>query len=82
MERNIIIETVIQFLIDDIETDKELIKTDANFTTDLGIDSVDAVDIIVIVEQVFGVKIKGEEMRDVNTLGNFYDFVEKMIRDK
>lgn len=82
MERNTIIEKVNQFLIEDIEIDKELIKPDANFTTDLGIDSLDVVDIIVIVEQVFGVKIKGEEMRDVNTLSNFYDFVEKMIGDK
>ena len=79
MERETIIEKVNQFLIEDIEIEEELINLDASLTKDLGIDSLDIVDIIVIIEQVFSVKIKGEEMKDVKTLGNFYDFIEEKI---
>ncbi len=82
MEREIIIEKVNQFLIEDIEIEEDMIEPDASLTKDLGIDSLDVVDIIVIIEQVFSVKIKGEEMKDVKTLGNFYDFVEKKIKNK
>ena len=82
MERETIIEKVNQFLIEDIEIEEELIKTDASLTKDLGIDSLDIVDIVVIIEQVFSVKIKGEEMKDVKTLGNFYDFIVEKIKNK
>jgi acyl carrier protein len=82
MERDLIIEKVNNFLIEDIEIEEELIEPDASLTKDLGIDSLDVVDIIVIIEQVFGVKIKGEELKDVKTLGSFYDFIEKKIQLK
>lgn len=82
MERDSIIQQVNQFLIEDIEIEEELIEPDATLTKDLGIDSLDVVDIIVIIEQVFGVKIKGEEMKEVKTLGNFYDFIEEKIKNK
>ncbi len=69
-----------QFLINEIEIEEDLISPDALLTKDLGIDSLDVVDIIVIVEQVFGVKIKGEELKDVKTLQQFYDFIENKIK--
>jgi len=46
---------------------------------DLGIDSLDFVDIVVIVEKNFGFKIKAEEMGGVTTLGAFYDYIEKKV---
>ncbi len=82
MEKKEIIEKVNRFLTNEIEIDKELITPDALLTKDLGIDSLDVVDIIVIVEQVFGVKIKGEELKDVKTLQQFYDFIENKINRK
>jgi len=82
MEREFIIEKVNHFLVEDIEIEEDLITPEASLTKDLGIDSLDVVDIVVIIEQVFGVKIKGEELKDVKTLGNFYDFVEEKIKNK
>jgi len=75
-------EKVNRFLINEIEIEEDLILPDALLTKDLGIDSLDVVDIIVIVEQVFGVKIKGEELKDVKTLQQFYDFIENKIKQK
>ncbi len=79
MDRKEISEKVNNFLINEIEIEENLISPDALLTKDLGIDSLDVVDIIVIVEQVFGVKIKGEELKNVKTLQQFYDFIEKKI---
>jgi len=76
MNKTEITQKVNHFLINEIEIEENLILPDALLTKDLGIDSLDIVDIIVIVEQVFGVKIKGEELKNVKTLQQFYDFIE------
>lgn len=80
MTRDEIISTVNDFLIEEIEIDAELLKDDALLKDDLGIDSLDFVDIVVIVERNFGFKIKPEDMAKVRTLGQFYDFIENRLK--
>lgn len=77
--REEIITTVNNFLVEEIEVDSELLNEDALLKDDLGIDSLDFVDIVVIVERNFGFKIKPEEMADVRTLGQFYDYIDSKI---
>ena len=48
----------------------------------MGIDSLDFVDIVVIVERKFGFKIKPEEMAGVTTLSQFCDYIETKVGDK
>jgi len=77
------IEKIVKnFLIEDIEVDENVIKPDAMLKKDLGIDSLDFVDIIVIVERNFGFKIKAEEMQGIHTLGQFCDYIESKVGDK
>ena len=75
MQREEIVKTVNDFLVNEIEIEEDLLKEDALLKEGLGIDSLDFVDIVVIVEKKFGFKIKPEEMKDVKTLGQFYDFI-------
>ena len=79
MTRNEIEEKVREFLIDDLEIDEDKIKGDAMLKDDMGIDSLDFVDIVVIVEKKFGFKIKPEEMKSVKTLTQFYDYVASKV---
>ena len=51
----------------------------AKLKDDMGIDSIDFVDIVVIVEKNFGFKIKPEEMKDVTTLSQFCDYIESKV---
>jgi acyl carrier protein len=67
------------FLVEEIEIDEDALKHDAFLKDDLGIDSLDFVDIVVIVERSFGFKIKAEEMAGVSTLGSFYDYLELKV---
>lgn len=80
MTREEIIEIVNTFLVEEIEIEKDAIKDDARLIEDLGIDSLDFVDIVVIVEQHFGFKIKPEEMKEVHTLSQFYDYIESKLQ--
>jgi acyl carrier protein len=79
MTRTEIEEKVREFLIDDLEIDEEKIAPEALLKDDLGIDSLDFVDIVVIVEKKFGFKIKPEEMAEVKTLTQFCDYIEGKV---
>lgn len=79
MTKEEIIKTTNEFLVDEIEIVPEKINDDALLKDDLGIDSLDFVDIVVIVEKHFGFKIKPEEMADVKTLGDFYNYIDKKV---
>ena len=74
------IETKVRnFLIEDLEIDEEKIVPEGKLKDDLGIDSLDFVDIVVIVEKNFGFKIKPEEMAGVVTLQDFFDYIERKV---
>lgn len=74
-----VISTVNDFLIEEIEIEENLLKKEALLKEDLGIDSLDFVDIVVIVEKKFGFKIKPEEMKEVKTLDQFYDYIVSKV---
>lgn len=74
MEKNDIISKVNEFLIDEFEIEEEDLLPEATWK-EMGIDSLDFVDIVVVVENVFGLIIKGEDMVGVKTLDQFYDFI-------
>lgn len=79
MDRKTIEEKVKNFLLEDLEIDENKIYDDAKLKDDMGIDSLDYVDIVVIVEKNFGFKIKPEEMAEVKTMKQFCDYIEKKI---
>ena len=79
MERKEIEEKVRNFLIEDLEIEEENIAPEAKLKDDLGIDSLDFVDIVVIVEKNFGFKIKPEEMQCIVTLSQFCDYIESKV---
>ena len=60
MNRAEIEDKVREFLIEDLEVEEDVIAPEAKLKDDLGIDSLDFVDIVVIVERKFGFKIKPE----------------------
>lgn len=79
MTREEVINIVNNFLVEEIEIEESLLKEDALLKDDLNIDSLDFVDIVVIVERNFKFKIKPEEMVNVKTLGAFYDYIVEKV---
>jgi len=76
MERQEIETKVRDFLVEEMEIEPERISDDARLKEDVGLDSLDFVDIVVIVEKTFGFKIKPEDMATVLTVKEFYDYIE------
>ena len=79
MQKEEIIEKVNEFLIDEFELEEDQVKPDALLKDDLEIESLDFVDIAVAIEKEFGFKVVGEEMVDVRTLDNLYDYIQKKV---
>ena len=77
MTKEEIEEKVRAFLVDDLEIDEDKIFADARLKEDMGIDSLDFVDIVVIVDKYFGFKIKPDEMAEVKTFSQFVEYIEK-----
>jgi acyl carrier protein len=58
------------------EIEKERLVPEAHIFTDLGLDSLDIVDLVVALQSSFGVKIRNEEkVRDIRTLQDLYRFI-------
>lgn len=75
MQKEEIIRKINSLLVTEIEIDEEQISPNADLKKDLGIDSLDFVDLFVIIENNFGFKMKAEEMAGVKTLQDFYDYI-------
>jgi acyl carrier protein len=79
MERKKIESLVKNFLIEDMEIEESLINDEAKLQDTLGLDSLDFVDIVVIIEKTFGFKIKPEDMANVLTVKDFYDYIDAKV---
>jgi len=79
MDRKTIEEKVNNFLVDDLEIEEDKVFPESRLKEDMGIDSLDYVDIVVIVDKTFGFKIRPEEMSGMKTLNQFYDYIEGKV---
>jgi acyl carrier protein len=72
-----IVAIINTFLIEEFELEAEQLQDGALLKDDLEIESLDFVDIAVILEKEFGFKVSNEEMVNVRTLGQLYEYVQR-----
>ena len=82
MEREDIIKKINSLLIQEFEIEEKNISTGARLKDDLGLESLDFVDIAVIIKKEFGINQKGEEVTSLKTMGNLYDYIYDHIQKK
>jgi len=82
MEKEEIIRKINEFLVEEFEIEPELLTPDASLKETLNIDSLDFVDLIVIIEKNFGFKVKAEDMAGVRNLQDFYDYIINQVNIK
>ncbi len=79
MTREELIEKVNGILAEEFEADKSVMVPDAPLMEVLDLDSLDIVDVVVLVEKDFGYVMKKEDFAGIKTFADFYDFLEKKI---
>ena len=58
------------------------VTAEANFTNDLSADSLDRVELIMEIEDEFGIAIPEEEAEKIATVGDAVKFVEEKVAEK
>ncbi len=79
MDKAEIAKNVDKFLIEEFEVEPGQLKPDADLRETLELDSLDLVDLVVAVEDSFGVKLVGEDFVGVKTLQDLYELIERKL---
>lgn len=80
MTRDAIEKKINDFLHDEFEIDEQMLLPDAQLKDDLEIESLDFVDIVVIIEDEFGFKVKNEDIIHLRTLSDLYEYIENQVQ--
>ncbi len=79
MERSEIEAKLKDLLVEELGLDADAIKPDARFEEDLEVDSLGVVELLMALEDNFGVQIPDEEAESIGTVGQAVDIVERKL---
>jgi acyl carrier protein len=79
MTREEAFEQVKTILVDTLSVDEDKVNLEARFQEDLETDSLDLVELVMTMEEEFGVKISDEEAAEIKTVGDAVDFVMQRV---
>ena len=82
MDRESIIKTINNLLVEEFELEESAITPNAHLKDDLGLESLDFVDIAVIVKKEYGITLKGAEVSSIRTMENLYDYIYNYTQNK
>lgn len=71
--------TIKKILVEDFEVDEAQLKPETNLFTELDLDSIDAVDLVVRLQQETGKKVNPEDFRTLRTLRDVTQAVAKLV---
>ncbi|MCL1985625.1 MAG: phosphopantetheine-binding protein [Betaproteobacteria bacterium] len=82
MNNDVIAEKVNKALIEEFELEPERLSPEARIRDDLGLDSLDIVDMVIVLEKSFHFKLHDKEpLATIQTLGDIYAFIA-VLRDE
>ena len=74
-----VIDETRDFLSKEFEVDRNDILPENSLKDTLDLDSLDYVDLVVLIEENLGVKLTGEDFKEIVTFGDFYQLVRKKL---
>lgn len=77
-----IVKQVKAIIVDKLGVEESEVTESANFTNDLGADSLDSVELLMEFERVFGIKIPDEETSTIATVKDAIDKVKEKLAGK
>lgn len=77
-----ILEKISAVLADEFEIDATKLTPDARLFEDLDLDSIDAVDLVVRLQQATGVKVKAEDFKSIRTLGDVAEVTARLVEEQ
>ncbi|MCP4342712.1 MAG: acyl carrier protein [Desulfobulbaceae bacterium] len=76
-------QKVVEVMAEEFELDPAMMGPDATLYDDLGLDSLDAVDMVVVLEKTFGMKLTDEAaLRSIRTMDDLHQFLIRLKAEK
>ena len=72
-------EKIKAILIDELQIDEADITLDAELSGDLGINSIELADLVMLCEDTFKIEIKDEDIVNMITVGDVVSYLEKNV---
>lgn len=82
MTQNEIVQQVNSMMETGFELKADELKPQATLFSDLGLDSLDAIDMLVHLEERLGIKVEPERFQNVRTLDDVYKMVGELVASK
>ena len=82
MTRSEIESRIREILVADFELEESKLVPEALLFDDLDLDSIDAVDMVVRLQQMTGLKVKAEDFKQIRTLSDVVDVVERLVGEQ
>jgi acyl carrier protein len=79
MDKQQIIDTVNEFLVTEFEADAADLVPSSNMHKTLDLDSLDYVDLVVLIDENFGFKTTSEDFQSITTFEDFYNFIASKV---
>ena len=79
MDKNQIVAMIKKVMVEEFEIDEAAITPEANLFTDLDLDSIDAVDLAVRLQQQTGKKVSPEDFKAIRTFQDVVDAADKLV---
>lgn len=76
-----IYKTLCDILIEDFEIEENMLNGDANLFTDLDLDSIDAVDLAVRLQQFTDKRIAPEDFKQIRTINDVVDAIYNLVKE-
>ena len=77
-----VFEKIRETLAEQFEIDPAKITADTDIMNDLGADSLDLVELIMTLEEEYGVSVIDDSIYEYKTVGEIADFIESLMNDQ
>ena len=77
-----VLSAIVDVLVSEFELDRAKLVQEARLFEDLDLDSIDAVDLVVRLQQQTGLKVKAEDFKAIRTLGDVADVIVKLAAEQ
>ncbi len=72
-------EKVIEIIAQKLNLSKDQIKPEASFVDDLGADSLDLVELVMAMEEAFGMEVPDEDAEKLRTVKDVIEYVKQRV---